>query len=307
MNAPARPAAQRQTARFRSGARGASWCLLALALSRPAFAETCVAIDEERDTLSEEERQAARSLFEGALREAGEAVSRTRCTAHWSLYHVRLGQSVTAFATSPSGVRHRRVERIEDLPAAYSQLAKALRYGFSDDNDSGAMTRKNVTGPQVAPARVEADALWYLKIGYAGGLAQELDTGPAFGFGRRWELDRFALDVSFLEFSAIDSDNFMAEYVGISALHFLAPQANHSGYLGLGLGLGSQTFAQGSIEGNGFLHGKVVAGYELFRASTLRLFTQVDVKLPFYAAGGETESDRYVPVFGLSLGAGWSR
>jgi len=98
--------------------------------------------------------------------------------------------------------------------------------------------------------------------------------------------------------------------------YFLDSQANHTPYLGAGLSWGGNTVptADGDYTGSG-LQGELMAGYEMFRASTLRLFVEADATLPMYRTSRvsfspEGESDReykYAPMFTLALGLGWGR
>ena len=57
-------------------------------------------------------------------------------------------------------------------------------------------------------------------------------------------------------------------------------------------------------------------GYELLRASTIRIFVQGDVTLPIYKVHGDTvdfnsgtvsSASSYAPSFVLALGIGWGR
>ena len=78
--------------------------------------------------------------------------------------------------------------------------------------------------------------------------------------------------------------------------------------------------ASKSWSGNG-LQGEISAGYELGRASTIRVFLQADAGLPFYRLTAHTyefsntppymvttSTDRqYVPSLAVSLGIGWQR
>jgi hypothetical protein len=281
------------------------------AVPSQAKADTCVALDTGRDGLSHDEQQAARVLFEEALAQAGHSVTGADCSETWTLYHVKMGDSVTVVAKGPYGTQKRRVSAIEELPAVYDQMAKSLTQGSPATNDSEAMSRDTVTASQTKPQRVKADHMWYVKLGFVGGSADRVHTGPLFGFGTRWELDRFALDVSFLTFALLDQGSgedsgVSGEFIGLSGHYFFNPSANHTPYVGLGVGYGGQSLPAG-FDGSG-LHGKVAAGYELFRASSIRAFAQLDLTLPFYLTHDETESrdeDHYVPTLGLSVGAGW--
>jgi hypothetical protein len=166
--------------------------LLAIAVSSVLFAvraraDACVEIDPERDTLSEQDRAAARSLFLQALETNGQRVSGGRnsgqCTAVYRIYNVRLGSSVTSTVAVPQGTRTGSVRAVEDLPNVYDQMVRALLSGEPISNSSGsALTRENVTASQAAPNRAEADSLWYARLARAfmvGGARAE--AGPVSG------------------------------------------------------------------------------------------------------------------------------
>lgn len=283
-----------------------------------ARAASCVQIDEERDGLSAEERSSVRTLFEESLTEEQQEVSREGCSDTWTLYHIRLGESLTVVVQSPRGTRRERVNQIEDLPGMYSQMVRSLLGGSQLTNDGGAINRKNVTESQTAPQRVHAEAMWYAKLGYGTTTADGFHSGPQFGFGRRWELDTVGIDLAFFNFITYqDSDEFSGMSVGwieLAADYFFDAFGNSSPYVGAGLSLGSHTIpsAAGDFEGSG-LQGKGTVGYEFFRASTIRLLAQFDAVLPMYrlarktsdATGSTITSHTYSPNFMLSLGLGW--
>jgi hypothetical protein len=283
-----------------------------------AHAGSCVKIDEERDSLTPEERNSARNLFEEVLAEEHQEISREGCTDTWTLYHARLGESVTAVVQSSRGTRRERVNKLEDLPGLYSQMVRAALAGKEVTNESGAVTRKNVTETQNQPQRVRADAIWYAKLGYGATTADGFHSGPQFGFGRRWELDRIGIDLGFFNFLMYqDSDGFKglsAGWVELGADYFFDAFGNNSPYLGAGLSLGSHSLPSsgGDFDGSG-LQGKGTLGYEMFRASTIRLLVQFDAILPMYRLarkstdllGAETTAHTYSPNFMLSLGLGW--
>jgi hypothetical protein len=157
-------------------------------------------------------------------------------------------------------------------------------------------------------------------------------SGPAVGFGYRYELDSLGIDLSFLNLTAATSSGSSGDPTGASgtwiklmALYFQSPLANRSSYFGAGLGWGttsisrpSSTNTQGvfiggtSSSGSG-LQAELSAGYEFLRASTIRLFVQADANLPIYrvhdttSMPGVTSSpdSSYAPSFALSLGIGW--
>jgi hypothetical protein len=304
-----------------------SRCALALGLAlggvllrpSPALAGGCVKIDEERDTLSPEERNSARALFEDALSQEHQEVSRDNCTETWTLYHIRLGESLTAVVQGPRGSRRERVNKVEDLPPLYSQMVRSLVSGTEMTSESGNVTRKNVTETQNQQVRVRADAIWYAKLGYGATTADGFHSGPEFGFGRRWELDSIGIDLAFFNFQMYQtSDGFKglsAGWVELGADYFFDPFGNSSPYIGAGLSLGSHSIPSdaGDYEGSG-LQVKGTLGYEMFRASTIRLLLQADAILPMYrlsrttiddVLGGETKSHTYAPNLMFSLGLGW--
>jgi len=64
------------------------------------------------------------------------------------------------------------------------------------------------------------------------------------------------------------------------------------------------------------LQGELTAGYELGRATTIRMFMQADAILPFYSVTSQSISSRgvvssttrrYTPSLVMSLGFGWQR
>ena len=151
---------------------------------------------------------------------------------------------------------------------------------------------------------------------------------PALGFGYRAELDSFAIDVAFLNYQFSSPGNYSAprastfSLLKLSGLRFQHPQANRSAYYGAGLSYGIQSITRGatpyefgrftrSWSGSG-LRGELTAGYELARATTLRVFVQADATLPFYKLSSETRSlnglvttdRRYAPSLVLSIGVG---
>ncbi len=306
-------------ARLARGAAAGVGLALAVLSPRVASAAACVNIDEERDGLSAEERQSTRTLFEEALGEAGVAVAREGCNETWTLYHIKLGNSLTVIVQGPQGTRRERVKAIEDLPATYHQLAHSLINGGENTNDGSAVDRRNVTESQNEGRRVIADAIWYAKLGFGSTPAAGLHAGPAFGFGRRWELDRVGINLGFLNFIMYqDSDQFRgvsAGWIDLGADYFFNAYANSTPYVGAGLSLGNHSIpdAGGNYENAG-LQGKASVGYEMFRASTIRLSAHVDATLPMYRLVRTsvdpvtlTESDAHVysPTFQLSLGLGW--
>jgi hypothetical protein len=217
-------------------------------------------------------------------------------------------------------MRKDRLNKIEDLPGAYSQMVRSLISGAAATNDSSAVDRKNVTSNQDQQNRVRADAIWYAKLGYGATTADDVHAGPQFGFGRRWELDRFGIDLGFLNFlmyqSSSEFQGVSAGWVEIGFDYFFDPSANHTFYVGAGLSLGSHTIpggSRGDFTGGG-LQGKATLGYEMFRASTIRMLIQLESTAPFFqlsrsyfdeATATQRTEHTYAPNLLLSLGLGW--
>jgi hypothetical protein len=287
----------------------------ALALAAPALAQaaTCVKVDEQRDGLTAEERSSAQTLFEDTLRHNQIETSRDNCGETWTLYHVRLGSSITIVVQSPRGERRERVDHIEDLPGMYDQMTKSILTGLVGTSESPVVDRRNVTESQTRNQRISAEAFWYARLGYGATPADGFDGGPAFGFG---------IDFSFLNLTMYqDSDGYDGiggSWLKLGVDYFFDPYANHTPYVGAGLSWGGTTVPTddelfNDYSGSG-LQGELMLGYEMFRASTLRLFVEANATLPMYrtsrqtldAAGGSNDREyKYAPMFTLSLGIGW--
>jgi hypothetical protein len=305
-------------------------------VARAASAGVCVELDASRDTLSEGDRNAARLLLAQVIQQQGLQVVPRNCAGTFVVYHVKLGNSVTVFMQAPQGYRQATARTLEEVPPVYSQMVRSLLTGQPMNTINDTVDRTNVTSAQQAPNRVEADSLWYARLGYGGAIGPIFSHGPAFGFGYRYELDSLGIDFSFLNFM-IDSGSSnngssvgaTGSWIKLMALYFLNPQANRSSYLGGGLGWGGTAVARSSTDTmNGTINGgssytgsglqaELSAGYELLRASTIRIFIQADATLPFYkvtSTGYNTTTfvnttldTTYVPSFAISFGIGWGR
>jgi hypothetical protein len=192
--------------------------------------------------------------------------------------------------------------------------------------------RTNVTTPQAEPRRVGIDSFGYARLGYAAMLGTGGAGNPAIGFGYRAELDSWGVDISFLNQQLPSSNGGFAASSGMAGsllklqgLYFLNPRANASAYFGGGLSWGTTAGSSGSSQ-NGYsswhgsgLQGELTAGYELPRASELRVFVQADATLPFYHTSGQavtfsqgrssavTTGRQYNPSISASVGLGWQR
>jgi hypothetical protein len=312
-------------------------------VERVASAAVCVDVDTSRDTLSEGDRNGTRALLAQALQKEGLQVAQQNCVGTYSVYHVKLGNSVTVFMQGPQGFprptgagplgyRQATVRSLEDVPPVYSQMVRSLITGQPMNTANDTVDRTNATAAQQAPNRVEADSLWYARLGYGGVLGPNFTHGPALGFGYRYELDSLGIDFSFLNFMiGNNSDNnntsgsvgVTGSWLKLMALYFLSPTANRSTYLGGGVGWGvtavgsvantSTTTSISTYTGSG-LHAELSAGYELLRASTIRIFLQADATLPLYmvhsttiTASNTNSASSYAPSFVVSFGIGWGK
>lgn len=291
----------------------------------------CLVLDEARDTFSPQDRQAALILVERQFELAGRQMVSGDCAARYTLSHVQLGNTITVVLAGPAGQREGRAAGMDDLPALYNQMVRALLTG----NAVGSMAvvdRTNVTTPQAEPKRVGIDSFGYARLGYGATFGDGGGGNPAIGFGYRAELDTFALDVSFLNYQLPSGGAYGASTTAmggsllrLTALYFTSPRANASPYFGGGLSWG-MTARSGTSSQNGYssssgsgLQGELTAGYELMRASDLRMFVQTDAALPFYHTTGQTfvysqgrstsisTGRSYNPSLTLSIGLGWHR
>ena len=291
----------------------------AMCFAQGASAEVCVKVDEARDSLTPAERTAAVSLLENAFRKAGETIGGPDCADAYTVSNIRLGQSITSTVSGSKGTKSLQVSKIEELGAAFDQMANSLVTGATLGDTAGStMTRDNVTARQAIPNRVENDSLVYANVGPGYIMGVDADEVPiTIGGGYRFELDAFALDLGGQMVFATGEDSGGASLLAnVGGVYFLDPIANSSSFIGGSLGLSTIGTSEGDkMYSGGGLHARVVAGYEFFRASTMRLIVQADVTLPFYDLesdeedinGNAVESDtKYAPVFGLSVGGGFS-
>lgn len=303
---------------------------LLLAAAAAARADVCVTIDTARDTFSSGEQSAALLLVARQFEQAGEPVVPAECPRHYSLSHIRLASTVVVTMSGPGGPREGIAQGMDDLPALYSQMVRSIVTG-RPMTGFNVIDRSNVTEAQTSARRLHTDSVWYARIGFGSLFGDSTYATPGFGFGYRAELDSFAIDASFLNFQYGPGDYYSSpgastqSLLKVSGLYFLNPRANRSAYFGGGLSYGRQNFGASSTpsssyyrndwEGSG-LQGELTAGYELARATSLRLFVQADAVFPFYEATAETfvisrsgfvpptTDRRYAPSLIVSIGVG---
>ena len=297
--------------------------VISVCVSRVAGADVCIVVDEAHDTLSPAHRTAAVLLLGKQFELAGQHVVDS-CPAPYTVSHIALGSTIVVTIAGPAGSRQGTAIGLDDLPALYSQMVRSLMTGRPMEGFN-VVDRTNVTAAQATAERVGTDGFWYARLGYGGLLADRTYGTPAIGFGYRAELDRFAVDVSFFNYqirndsSYYSSSNnaFAGSLLKLEGLYFISPTANKTAYVGGGLSWGSADFGNG-WNGSG-LQGELTAGYELPRASTLRVFLQADAILPFYQVSATrypidyrartpvTIDHRYAPSVVVSVGLGWQK
>jgi len=305
-----------------------------------ARAQTCVRIDETQDTLTPDDRRAAVLLLNRQLEMAGEQVA-ADCSAPYLLAHIKLGNSITVTLSGPKGERQGTALGLDDLPALYNQMVRSLFTG-RPMTGLAVVDRTNVTAAQATAQRVHSDSFAYARLGYGAIFGGRAYGTPSFGFGYRAELDKVAVDVSFLNLRVDQSEGYGASasaggtsLVKLSGLYLLNRDANSTPYLGGGLSWGRTYINEGyptevtrvgtgpgavyyydtGGRGSG-LQGELTAGYEFGRATTIRMFVQADAILPFYSVVSQTISSRgvvssttrrYTPSLVMSVGLGWHR
>jgi hypothetical protein len=273
-----------------------------LSTAAAAHADVCISIDSARDSLSAGDQRAALLLLGRHFEAAGEHVVESGCQASYSLTHAQLGNTILVRIAGNGRTWEAIATGMDDLTAIYSQMVRSIVTGRPLEGLS-VVDRTNVSGTQSAARRIHTDSIWYARLGYGIVNGDRAYKTPAIGFGYRAELDAFALDVAFLNFQFDSEDSYAGGSHGsaqsilkLSALRYLSPTSDRSVYMGGGLSYGRTEFGSYSFvngvssshwHGSG-LQGELTAGYELTRATSMRVFVQVDAILPFYQVASET-------------------
>ncbi|HEX5110151.1 MAG TPA: hypothetical protein VFV95_16985 [Vicinamibacterales bacterium] len=301
--------------------------VLLIGWASTAGADVCIAIDESRDTFAPRDRDAALLLVTTQFESEGERVVPPPCPQSFLLFHSQLGNLVVVTMSGQGKTWQTTALTLDDVPAIYSQMVRSIVTG-RPMTGLNVVDRTNVTSSQAQAHRVHSDSLWYGRLGYGGVFADRSYGTPALGFGYRAELDSFAIDVSFINHQFTSPGSYASPRASaftvlkLSGFRFLRPQANRSAYYGGGLSYGFRNISRGnypytlgtyttSWDGSG-LQGELTAGYELARATSLRVFVQADAVLPFYTLTSETRAtngvvstdSRYAPSLVLSIGVG---
>lgn len=293
-------------------------------------ADVCVTVDETRDTLSAQDRSAAVLLLERQFERAGEHVVPPGCANAYVVSHIQFGSRISILITGPKGEREATAVGMDDVPNVYSQMVRSLIRGVPMDAP-GVVDRSNVSDVQSsAPNRIHSDSLYYARLGYGAVFGDDTYGGPSVGlFGYRHERNRMGVDVSFLNFQHHSAGSTYAygssttgTWLKLEVLHFNKPASDRSFYFGGGLSWSTTDLdsdlpnGYATWHGNG-LQGELTGGLEVGRASSILVFIQADIGLPFYELTGETyiyaprpqttTTRQYAPSLAVSLGLGWLR
>jgi hypothetical protein len=296
----------------------------------PARADVCIQIDEAHDTLTSGDRAAALLLVGQEFERAGLHVVRSPCEAGYTLSHVRLGDTITVTMDGPRGQRQGTAIGLDDLPHLYSQMVRSFLTG-RPIGSLRVVDRTNVTKAQdEPPRRLASDRFGYARLGYGTVFGDRAYGAPAFGFGYRAEFDHVGVDVSFFNYALASSTGYgspsaaAGSLLKLEGLYFANPRSGAAPYVGAGISWGGTDLQNGSTywRANG-LQGEVTAGYEIGRASSVKLFVQADAVLPFYRVASTTYTyqrtpsgaytstvqthDRYAPALIVSFGMGWQK
>lgn len=188
-----------------------------------------------------------------------------------------------------------------------------------------------VAVPVQAQSADDFHSVAYARLGY-GSVAGERGA-PAIGFGYRGELNSFALDVSFFNFTVGSSYEpgtsvNAGSILKLAVLRFASPESDRTTYYGGGLSWGVVSLGRASTapqyasswNGSG-LQGEATVGYEFARRSPVRMFLQADLGVPFFRARSQSYTftrgitsvpsrevdSRYLPSGVVSVGIGWNR
>lgn len=291
---------------------------LAAITASAAQAQVCVQVDADVDSLAPAERSAVLSLVTGSFAQAGTSVVPSPCDRQFSISTVKLGAAYVAHLRGPGASARGKAASLEELDAVYDQLVRTVTKGAS-----ARVTRNNVTTAQAEPKRVEADGLWFINVG--GGYTAGSDGGGVpvtFGFGYRYELDHLGVEAGLRGTSNSEDGGSSSSSLRVLALYHLDPIASSSAYVGGGLGFGVTTLSVAGADDDDYydevsrsgsgLEGHLVAGYSFLRASSIRMFAQADVVLPFYQVDeadwgydSATIDGEWAPTVSFSMGVAW--
>jgi hypothetical protein len=276
---------------------------VSILLAAPAFgAGVCVAVDEKHDTLPPAELKAARTALIQAFLAEGFDVVDEGCAETYVVLHARLTKVISVSLRGPLGSRQANAGSLDELPLVYSQMVRSLKSGKPIGTGNEALTRDNVTRRQELPVRATADHLGYTRLGVGFTRPDPGFVGGAIGFGYRYELDDFGIDVSFMNFTltfdnqTVFNDEGSFTPLRLYGCYFFDAASNTTPYVGIGPGVGG-TFVDDDMNrdfrGWG-VQGELIGGFEFGRASNIRFAVDLLVTLPFYKVERGDE-DHWMP------------
>ena len=283
-----------------------------VATSSNALAGVCVKINVDRDTLSADDRRAARITLENTLENHGIMPIGEPCESTYVLSHTKLGEEVTVRMSVGSELRTLRARGIEDLPSAYDQMVASIKNGTPLADNIG---RRNVLNKQTNRNKQELESVLYLGL---GGVFSELneEAAPMMRMGYRFETDSagFGIVGSLTPFPTTGGGGAGLDFEG---LYFFDGEAASSLYVGGALGYQGYSYGEPSFDdldstvnqGDGNWSGagfavRPIVGWEFFRATSGRLFVQAEANLPTYHMSRGAE-EKWNASFMVTVGGGF--
>jgi len=139
--------------------------LLSLLFTSSLFAGVCIEINTSKDQLDDRDRKSAKIIIEGALQEEGRKVVQGDCSNKYSIYHLKLGETVTVIIDGPTGTKKNSVKSLNELPKIYSQMIRSL-ISKTNVNSTQNLDRYNATDKHINPRRAKTDSLFIIKLGF---------------------------------------------------------------------------------------------------------------------------------------------
>lgn len=276
--------------------------LFTLLFALDASAAVCIQVDENRDNLESGERTAILTMVESSARQRGLKISHDEdsCDEIFSIYSVRLGNTLTATLSTPDDVKSQKARDLDELPEAYDKLIAAV---VSDKEQRENEAAQAQAAQEVASREqpVEADSseaksepgealetnIWFARLGYAMDFGLEFGGGPGIGVGYRYEASDFGLEISALNLNLASINSFAdamsASWLRVGGMYFFNPAGNQTPYLQTAMSWGSN-FIHTNDEwfGSSGIRGEFGGGMEFLRESPVRMFVEANLVLPFY-------------------------
>lgn len=272
------------------------------------YAGICVEIDTEKDQLLPVEKASAKIAVEQEFIAEHKTIGEP-CEDTVKIYHLIFGDSVAIMLYGKDGSKKAVAPIKADMPAAYANLVKAY-------------TGK--TSVQAIEKDVFADlgGTFYAKVGLSLILGNNnLQPNPYIGFGYRYPFGALVLDASFLNTSInirkmpVDDETrigsndcyfSVTRWLQASILYYTTHKSTNSFYTGGGASFESYNVSNGYYNKETIGAGaNIIFGWEFFRQTRFRLFTQLEIDLPFVKASLNNTRKFYMPSANISCGGGF--